>query len=260
MKANLKITVLFLIAIFIYGCSSDTEVSSVILKLTPDKVQGKSGQSITATLNIDAINSVEKVVIFKTINLVKDETFGDVVVTPELVKDNEYVYTFNYELSPDEVEKLVGFNFHVLDKNGSFAEKDLTVNTVMSGWQTIFSRKWKLTSRMWTSVTPAVEDKKECEKDDVYRFNQDGTYDIDFGEIPCDFDGFNVYDSWELSEDEKTFTLVYHSIFDPSNITTDVYNVRMISSEKLVVWVTMDLTIFGLTDKEVFESTFEAIP
>lgn len=260
MKANLKTIVLFLVAIFIYGCSSDTDISSVILKLTPDKVQGKSGQSITATLNIDAINGLDKVVIYKTINLIKDETFGDVVVTPELVKDNEYVYIFDYELSPNEVEKLVGFNFHVVDKNGNFAEKDLTVNTVMSGWQTIFTRKWKLDSRMWTTVSPEVEDIKNCEKDDVYTFNQDGTYDIDFGALACDFDGFNVYDSWELSEDEKTFTLVYHSIFDPSNITTDVYKVKMISSEKFVIWITMDLTIFGLTDKEVFESTFEALP
>ncbi|MFA6334741.1 MAG: hypothetical protein WCX48_04185 [Bacteroidales bacterium] len=260
MKKNIKLIVLLFAAILFFGCKSDDSLPSVILSLKPDNVTGKSGQNISSTLNITSPNGVDKIVIYKTVNLVKDKQFGDVNITPTLVNGNDYIYNFNYKLSPDEVEKLVGFNFHVVDKKGEFAEKDLTVNTAMSGWQTIFTRKWKLTSRMWTSVNPAVEDKKDCENDDVYTWKQDGTYNISFGTSACTYDGFNVYDTWKLSDDEKTFTMTYHGIFDPSKITSDVYTVKLINSEKFIIWTTMDLSIFGLSDKEVFESTYEAVP
>ena len=113
---------------------------------------------------------------------------------------------------------------------------------------------------MWTSVTPAVEDMKDCEKDNIFTWRADSTYTVNFGTDACQFDGFNVFDKWELSEDEKTLTQEYYSLFDPSNRTVETYTVRSLSSEKMVLQQLLDLTIFGLTDKEVFISTFEPAP
>lgn len=260
MRNSINLFLIFIFTTLSLGCEKKVETIPVTLKLTPDNVKGKSGQTIEATLYINALNGAKNIVIYKTVNLVKDSKYGNVTVTPQLVSGNDYVYKFSYQLSPDEVDKLVGFNFHVVDNNGAFAEKDLTVNTITSGWQTIYSRKWKLVSRMWTTITPPAEDLKDCEKDDIYTFNREGTYSINFGKAACSFDGFNVYDTWVLSEDEKTFTTKYHSLFDPANITTEIYTVKSISSEKLVMQQTLDLSIFGLTDKEVFVYTFEAAP
>lgn len=244
----------------IAGCKKAPYESPVSLTLHPEFVSGKSGQQIQSKLYITSPNGVQPISIYKTINLVKDAQFGDVKVAPQHVSGNNYVLDFSYNLRPEEVEKLVGFNFHVVDNNQNYNEKDLTVNTVMSGWQTVFSRKWKLISRLWTSINPSVEDLKDCEKDDIYSFNRDGSYGVNFGKSACTYDGFNVFDNWTLSEDEKTFTTKYHSLFDPSNITTEVYSVTSITSEKIVMQQTVDLSIFGLSDKEVFVYTFEAIP
>lgn len=258
---NYKTLVLLIISVvFLYGCKKTQETNPVILKLSPDFVKGKSGQDIASTLLINSMNGIENILIYKTVNLKKDEKYGTKIVKPEKVNGSDYLYKFNYNLNPDEVDKLVGFNFHVKDKQGFFSEKDLTVHTIASGWQTIFSRKWKLTSRLWTSINPNVEDLKDCEKDDVYSFKRDGSYSINFGLSACTYDGFNVYDTWTLSEDEKTFTTKYHSLFDPSNITTETYTVKLISSEKLIMQQTIDLSIFGLSDKEIFVYTFEAAP
>jgi hypothetical protein len=69
-----------------------------------------------------------------------------------------------------------------------------------------------------------------------------------------------VFDRWELSEDEKTLTQVYHSLFDPSAITTETYTIKTLTSTKIVMSQLIDLTVFGLTDHEEFESTFEPAP
>ena len=258
---------LFLVLLLIMaGCKKDkTDTTVPVLTLTPDNITGKAGRMIEATLFINAPNKAKEVVIYKTINLVKDPAYGNggtLTAVPVSVGENQYEYHFSYELKGEEVEKLVGFNFRVMDEKGLAAEKDLTVNTTTSGQQIIYSRKWKLVSKMWTSVSPAVEDLKDCEKDDVYSWNKDSTYSVNFGALACTFDGFNVYDNWYLSEDEKTFTQIYHSLFDPANITKEEYRVKTLTKDKLVMEIFVDLSVFGppYTDKEVFTYTFEPVP
>jgi len=261
-----SIKFLSLIALFVSvlgtGCNKDddNDPNAPVLRLTPEQVTAKSGRTVEAILYITAPNGVKSLTMYKTINLQRDNTFGGtgtMTVMPASTGDNTYEYHFSYQLEGDEVDKLVGINFRLEDNQGKAAEKDLTLNTITSGQQTIYSRKWKLVSRIWTSVDPDVEDKKACENDNVFTWNADSTYNVDFGTAACDFDGFNVFDRWILSEDEKTFTQIYHSVFDPSAITTETYTVKTLTRDRLVLVQLIDLTVFGLTDKEVFESTFE---
>lgn len=246
------------------GCEKDSgNPNQPLLKLSPDKVTGKSGRTVEATLYIHAPNGAGNVTLYKTVNLQKDNSFGGtgtITGQPVNVGGDNYEYHFSYQFEDDEVDKLVGINFRFEDAKGLAAEKDLTVYTTTSGQQIIYSRRWVLKSRMWTSVTPAVEDMKDCEKDNIFTWRADSTYTVNFGTDACQFDGFNVFDKWELSEDEKTLTQEYYSLFDPSNRTVETYTVRSLSSEKMVLQQLLDLTIFGLTDKEVFISTFEPAP
>ena len=257
---------LFALLVIAGGCKKDSVDTTIpVLSLVPDNVSGKAGRIVEATLFITAPNGAKDVQIYKTVNLVKDNTYGGsgtVTAVPASVGDNKFEYHFTYELMGEEVEKLVGFNFKFTDAKGISVEKDLTVNTTTSGQQIIYSRRWKLISKLWTSVSPAVEDLQDCGKDDIYIWNKDSTYTMNFGASGCTFDGFNVFDTWHLSEDEKTFTQVYHSLFDPSNITTEVYTVKTLNKDKLVMEMFVDLSVFGppYTDKEVFTYTFEPVP
>lgn len=248
------------------GCKKDeTDPSMPVLRLVPEKVTGKAGRVVEATLYITAPNGAKEVVIYKTVNLQRDNAYGGsgtVTAVPVAIGGDQYEYHFSYELKGEEVDKLVGFNFRFTDNKGLAAEKDLTVNTTTSAQNIIYSRKWKLVSKMWTSISPAAETIEECEKDNVYSWNRDSTITITYGSSGCTFDGFNVYDKWSISEDEKSFTQIYHSVFDPSNITTENYKVRSVSRERLVMEILVDLSVFGppYTDKEVFVYTFEPVP
>ena len=228
------------------------------LKLYPINVSGKTGQQIMDTLEIQAPYGAKTLIVSKTINLVQDNVFGLITATPESIGTNLYRYIFTYTYQPEEVDKLVGINFHFEDAKGNAAEKDLTINTTASGAQIIYSHKWKLTSKLWTTVDPIQESEQDCEKDNFNIYHRDSTITIEYGAQACLFDGFNIFDKWTLSADEKTFTQTYHSVFDTTKITTEMYNVESLTKDKWVMDIPLDLSAFGLSDHEVFVYTYES--
>ncbi len=246
--------------IFIVACKKDSlDPNLPVLKLHPVNVTGKSGQHIFDTLDIFAPYGAGKLLLSKSINLVADSAFGVQSVTPVNTGTNTYQYIFEYTYQPDEVNKLVGINYHFEDAKGNVAEKDLTINTNASAAQIIASHKWKLISKMWTTLTPPQESENDCERDNIWSYvYADSTMSVDYGTNGCTFDGFNIYDKWWVSDDEKTFTDVYHSVFNTSQITTEVYNIESLSNDKWVMDIALDLSAFGLSNHEVFVYTYQA--
>ncbi|MDB5192122.1 MAG: hypothetical protein JWQ96_1685 [Segetibacter sp.] len=249
---------LFTLSAFILpGCKKESEDTNLPkMSLVPESVQGKTGQQAQATIIIIAPYGFKKLETSKTINLVS--AFGGSNVTPQDLGNNEYKYVFNYTYQGDEVDKLVGINFRFEDARGNVAEKDLTINTEASGSQKIYSRTWKLVSKLWTTKTPVEENITACEKDNRTNWRKDSSILINYGAAGCLFDGFNIFDRWYLSNDEQTFTQVYHSAFDPSKITIEKYKVTTLAPDKLVMEIAYDLTAFGFTNKEIFVFTYEA--
>lgn len=243
-----------------YGCKKDKiETDLPKLTLAPDKVSGKSGFPVSTVLSGTVQNGVKNFYISKTINLKVDSSWGTngVLTVTDLAGQTSFDYTFNYTLQDSEVDKLVGFNYRIEDEKGKAAEKDLTVNTIASGAQIIASHPWKFTSKIWETADPPSENLQDCEKDNFFIYKRDSTILLNYGTAGCLFDGLNIYDTWSLSEDEKTFTQTYHSIFDPSKVTTEVYTVKLLTKDKWIVEIALDLSVFGLSDHELFEYTYE---
>jgi len=227
------------------------------MKLVPVMVSGKSGQQVQVTLTIHAPYGAKTLEISKTINLVS--AFGVTTVMPVSFGDNNYQYVFTYTYQPEEVDKLVGINFHFEDEKGNAVEKDLTVNTIASGAQIIYSHTWKLTSKLWETRNPPQESIQDCEKDNLTNFKRDSSILINYGAIGCTFDGFNIFDKWTLSEDETIFTDIYHSVFDTTKITIETYKVKSLTKDKLVMEIALDLSAFGLSKNELFLYTYESV-
>ncbi|MEJ7585978.1 MAG: hypothetical protein WKI04_00300 [Ferruginibacter sp.] len=250
--------IIIVISILLSSCKKDKgDPGLPSMQLVPAMVSGKSGQQVQVKLTIHAPYGAKELEISKTINLVS--ALGVTTVTPVSTGDNNYEYVFNYTYQPEEVDKLVGINFHFVDEKGNIVEKDLTVNTIASGWQIIYSHTWKLTSKLWTTRNPVEESLQDCEKDNLTYFNRDSTIRVNYGAAGCTFDGFNIFDKWTLSEDEKTFTQVYHSVFDPAKITKEEYTVKSLTKDKMVIEIALDLSDFGLSDKELFLYTYESL-
>lgn len=214
-----------------------------------------TGQEAAIKISVPA--DVTSLTITKSKNLATDESFEP--VNASVSGGSEY--NFVYIPAEGDVDELIGFNFTGKSSDGSTIQSDLTLVVTLSPRDNLSARKWLFTSKIWVDQDN-LQDIKACEKDDHWYFNKDGSVTITYGDLTgsggCDFDGFNVYDSWVLSEDEKTFTMVYHSLFNPSQITTDVYRVKTLTTEKLELEIDIDLSWLGLSTEETFIYTYVA--
>ena len=227
------------------------------------KLRALSGEQLEVTANMASVAPLRSFTITKTVNLEVDNSYG---TNGTLTVDAGAVngdYIFQYEPSEAEVDEVVGFTFNAEGSNGSQLSSDLQLVVTLSPRDNLPRKKWLWKSKIWIDKDN-LQDIKECEKDNFYLFNSDGTMSINFGDNTgtpgCDFDGFNVYDTWSLSEDESTFTMVYHSIFSPDNLVSEVYRVKSLTTEKLELEIDYDLSVFGEGTEETFLFEFTALP
>jgi hypothetical protein len=250
------------------SCEEDYEsnaANEALLLTVPDKnikasgqgqyrFQVESGYEASVTANV-ASARLKSLTVTKTVNLAKDEGFGaEGVMAVDLSSFSE-AYVFNYMPLTTEVDQLVGFTFTAEMKDGSVLVSDLNLVVTLSPKDNISRRKWLFTSKIWVDNGNA-QDIKECEKDNYSYFNADGRMSIDFGALTnvsgCDFDWANIYDKWELSEDEKTFTIYHHAWNTPDIIVAEAYRVKTFTTEKLELEIDIDLSWLGLSTEETF--------
>jgi hypothetical protein len=224
-------------------------------------LKSESGQNIEVKVNVESPTALTSFKVRKTKNLVPDPTFGTNGEMTVAASGNSFSYDFDYNTLSTDVDQLVGFSFEAVNASGAKEVSDLTMQITLSPRDNIPQKKWNL-----TSILQLTDKNKEvindCEKDNAILFNQDGSmvyiYGSDTGAGSCQFDGFNLYDKWNLSEDEKTFTISYQGLFNPAT-TVDTYQVRLLSTDELKLELTVDLTVLGL-GVETFLYTYKAGP
>lgn len=269
-------SVVVLLSAFFAGCEDDLGSNSnelAIPLIAEDgsnlKAPGQGQYRLSALsgndVSINALipSDIQSLTITKTVNLEVDDSFGNngvLTVDPSSFGEE---YTFNYSPPVSDIDQLVGFTFRADRSNGVVIVSDLTLAVTLSPRDNIPFRRWNLVSRSWVDADNA-EDLKECEKDNYYLFNSDGTmslnYGTDTGTGDCGFDGFNVYDTWELSDDAKFFTMTRHSIFTPDVSETETYRVVLLTTERMELEIDLDLSVFGLSSEETFRYIMEAAP
>ena len=227
------------------------------------KLASLSGEPIVVKADLTSFQSLRSLTITKTMNLATDPSFGTNGVLTVDVASIDSEYLFQYTPPITDVDQLVDFMFQVEDASGNVITSDLQLIITVSPRDNLPRRKWLWKSKIWVDKDN-LQDIKECEKDNYYLFNSDGTMSLQFGANTgtpgCDFDGFNVYDTWTLSEDETVFTMVYHSIFAPDTPLTETYRVKTLTTDKLELEIDYDLVWAGEGPEETFLFEFTALP
>jgi hypothetical protein len=280
MKAYPQIIILsavVLLSAFVAGCeddlgsnSNDRAIPLVAADGSSIKAAGHGQYRLPALSGTDVSvkalipsSGVQSLTITKTVNLEVDDSFGNNGVLTVDPSSFDTEYTFNYSPPVSDIDQLVGFTFRAERSNGVADVSDLTLVVTLSPRDNIPFRRWNLVSRLWIDADNA-EDLKECEKDNYYLFNSDGTMSLNYGANTgtgdCGFDGFNVYDTWELSEDGESFIMTRHSIFTPDVSETETYRVMLLTTDRMELEIDLDLSVFGLSSEETFRYIMEAAP
>ncbi len=226
------------------------------------KIRSLSGDEITVKADLSGIQPVSSLTIRKTINRMPDASFGTGGTMTVPANDLGQDYVFNYVADISDIDQLVGITFEATGADGKVSVSDLTLIVTLSPRDNIPQKRWAWTDKIWVDGGNAP-DLKECEKDNFTYFNGDGTMSIDYGADTgagdCLFDVFNIYHSWELSEDGNFFTTTRSGLFDPT-IITETYRVVSLTTEKMVLEIDLDLSMFGLTSEETYRYEYTAMP
>lgn len=277
-KLNLISALALLMAIAIVSCEdgfdNDTDADDPAIPLmvadTSVKAPGRgqyklkvlSGEEINVRADLSDISPVSSLVIKKTLNRVVDPSFGTNGTLTVAQNDIGSSYEFNYVTDLADIDQLVGFTFEATASDGKVTVSDLTLIVTLSPRDNIPQKRWAWTDKIWVDGNNAP-DLKDCEKDNFTYYNADGSMSIDYGADTgagdCAFDGFNIYHSWELSEDGKFFTTTRSGLFDPT-VITETYRVVSLTTEKMVLEIDLDLSIFGLGTEETYRYEYTAMP
>jgi len=226
-------------------------------KLSRKLVDGQ----VVITADLSTLDGVKSLTVTKTVAAQKDETFGqNGVITIDPSGQSKYDFTYN--LQDTDVDKLVGLTFQAQDQAGNVLTSDVTLVVTLSPRENIPRKKWAWTSRLWVTNGNA-QDLKDCEKDNYYLFNSDSTVTVSYGAETgagdCVFDGFNIYDKWYLTADEKYFIIKRHGLFDPT-VVIDSFQMQTFTVDKLEMSIDMDLTCCGAGPDETFLYQYLAEP
>ncbi len=270
---------LFLCAAALYtGCGSDDDEpapdTSVSLSLTGTGLENtgtgqyryevETGNQVSLTVDMQSETELEELTITKTVNNAADPTFGTNGTMTVPATGEDFDYTFNYTPVEADVDKLVGFSFKGTNTSGTSETVDLTLVVTLSPLDNIPTKRWTLTSVYW--VNEDSEEIRECQQDDSWLLNADGTIDVEYGENTgtgdCQFDGFVVWETWEITEEDgvQYFTRTGFSIFDPETPVVDTFIINELTTESMELQQTVDLSDLGGDPDQTFIYTYTAGP
>lgn len=225
----------------------------------------QSDEILEINVHVEAPQALESLEITKTVNLEVDPSFGNGGVLLVPASGTSFDYHFTYEPSISDVDQLVGFTFRAITGGGDVSTSDLTATVTLSPLDNLVTKRWR-----WSSIKhvnsenmPNEEVINDCETDNSFLFNADGSMSIDYGAITgvgnCGFDGLSPYDKWYITEDGENFVMEKYNVFAPDQREIESYRIVDLSVNRLQLELTVDLTVFGL-GLEVFLYTFVPEP
>jgi hypothetical protein len=234
-------------ALWFTACKKEEKAAPVIT-LSASTYSGKIGTTATTTATITAEAGLRALRITKYKGVTVDATFG----TNGTETYNHSDHTLNYVLTDEGLATPVRFKFEAEDNEGKVTTADFIITTEVSVRYLLTTYNWLWKSKLGKCLDsdPEAEQIFDCEKDNYFVFNADGTFKLEYGPITggtgsCQFDGFRVGDTWTLNADETELTMKSPSIFDPNDVLVEVYKISEFSNTAIKSKQTIDLSVFG---------------
>ena len=238
-------------------------VAAPSVSLSEAAFTGKIGETASTTATVTAPGGLKTLRVTKYLGTDIDPSYG----TGGTMEVTSSSFTLDYTLSDEGLETPVRFNFEAEDDKGQTGDADFIITTELSMKYLLLNFNWQWESKMGKCLDsePETEMIVDCEKDNVYIFNEDGTMTIDYGDLTgsgggtCDFDGIRPATNWELNADETELTITNTNVFDPTDVQIEVYRITTFDAMEINSEQTVDLTAFGCVIWD-WKFTWGAVP
>ena len=233
------------------SCKKDDDTKAApTVTLDVTSFTGKIGQTASVAVVVVAKEGLKSLTITKYLGTTVDASYG----TAGTKTVTTLTHAEDYVLNEEGLSAPVRFKFEATDNKDQVSSADFIVTTEASTSYLLVKYNWQWKSKVGKIFDTDPGESEQilaCEEDNVYSFNADGTYTLDYGAITgtgggtCDFDGFRAPTTWTLNADETVLTIMAVNIFDPADIQTEVYNITDATITSMKSTQTVDLTAFG---------------
>ncbi|MEQ9423506.1 MAG: hypothetical protein RJQ09_03740 [Cyclobacteriaceae bacterium] len=235
--------------LFFTSCGDDPDPIAPIISIDNGTFSGDIGDEVTANISGMLDGEFVSLTVSKFIGTTLDASYGtggSMQVTTGLP------YTFNYTLGLDGLTEPIRFNFEVIDDNDLTGSADLIITTNASREQLLVSFDWRWASQEFEGAATL----QDCEADNVWSFEADGSVSLDFGALTgsgggsCDSDGLLTYDGWAMNSASDTLRIFRGNAFSGAAQDTTVFAIKTFDQSG---WTADETNLFG-----VFGWGFEA--
>jgi hypothetical protein len=237
----------------IASCSDDDEdFDAPTINLSITEITAAPGDDVSVTVTTTTDAGFQSLVVKKLWEGVAqdDETLTTAPTTP-------IVYT----VTEEDADHVVTLNFTVTDQKGKTAEKELVITVELTPRQLLLKYNWNLSQELWKDNSNSNEI-SDVYNDDVYRFNDDGTYDKSIGAKVDDFsDVWFKHCYYDLNDNTLKLLMSRTGAF--LDEVTDTLRITSISETEMradVTYYDLDQLDEKYDAVEEFTKVFVAVP
>ncbi|PXV59986.1 hypothetical protein CLV62_13312 [Dysgonomonas alginatilytica] len=241
------------------SCDNDNEQDTQMLNLSTTKVTAKVNEEFSVDITLSRKESFQKIIVEKSISGKKVETYHKTLNVAEM----QFPYTFKEEVVPEDEKGVVVYSFYGVGADGARLDaSDVIVSVNITQLYRLQKYDWKLASQ----IIQKEEYAEAYMKDDVYRFNEDWSWELDWGTTlsTSALETLDSYCGWKMiGTDEKidSIYMIKYNIFSPSNAVVTKYKVIRLQDEELVLESRQDLSFLpGFSNQEPIQETYIAEP
>jgi len=228
--------------VLVSSCKKEESFTDPSISLSTTSVTASPGDEVDVTVTISADPEAKSLVVTKLWD-------GSAQSTDNVTALSSNSIPFKYTVTLDDADHITTLNFLLTDSRGNTAEKELVIDVKLTPIQLLKKYNWKLTEEIRKKTN--TNDINDVYTDDVYRFNDDGTYNKSIGAKVDDFSDiwFN-YCYYNLNETSMRLLMSRTGAFGESVI--DTLNITVLDNEKLYA----DVTYRGL---DVFDPSYDPV-
>lgn len=253
----LTLTIGITLSIIITSCNEEEETAETTIEIDKTTTEELNiGDTAIATITITS-SDIEYFYYHKFVN---NKETSKINVSDSLIKNGTtYTYDFSYIIEEGDDLDTIVFKFIVVDNEATVNTITLDIKTILSMRSMFIKNDWHITSEDNTTGTDCLSTKDSVK---VFRFYEDGSYDID---LSADYANSTYhYCYWAFEEtpnNEDTIAvlrLVRRLLSDgTASDEYDQFNITKANESKMIMfWNSSEQTLkrtFENITKEVFQ-------
>lgn len=247
-----------LLPLFI-ACGDDGGSKENTLTLSSYDEKVKTGDKISVQIFLSISENFSKILVRKTISGKEVPDYKKVID----VKKDAFPYTFNEDVISGDEKGIVVYSFYGLDANGRIIDaSDLVLTVELAELPLLLKYDWQLVQQIIQGEDFATPDLK----DDLYRFNPDLTFEMDWGSIlsTAQLETLNACCSWDVvrtGEKVDSLYMIKYNVFQPNTPMIAKYKVVKLAKREMVLESRQDLSALGpeFSTDEIITETYSPV-